>query len=170
MLAGVNAGGGSCAPQGMGEGRQMETVLPPGVAPDEMILSILPYAHERGGVAIRPEDMGKAKGRAVQAMEEQVGTQLRQIYGQVEVLARQAKELRRRMEISRRLYAAEFRHEPIIGHTYFIYARNDGTWWASLIEPTAWPGGRQHVATVRLLADHTWEIVEDPGGEVAWAA
>ncbi|MFQ3671455.1 MAG: DUF2452 domain-containing protein, partial [Verrucomicrobiia bacterium] len=132
-----------------------------------MILSILPYAHERGGVAIRPEDMGKTRARAVQAMEEQVGQQLDQIYGQVEVLARQAKALRRRMEISHRLYEAEFRHEPIIGHTYYIYARTDGRWWASLVEPSAWPGGRRHVATVRLLADHTWEVLDDPLHEVS---
>lgn len=142
---------------------ESEVNLPPGVAPDEMILSILPYAHERGGVAIRPEDMGKTKARALRAMEEQVGTHLHQIYGQVETLARQAKELRRRMEISHRLYSAEFRHEPIIGHTYYIYERSDGTWWASLIEPTAWPGRPRHLATVKLLADHTWEILEDKG-------
>jgi hypothetical protein len=142
----------------------MSEKLPPGVAPDDMILSILPYAHERGGVAILPEDMGKTKARAVQAMEEQVGSQLKQIYGQVEILARQAQTLRRRMEISERLYAADFRHEPLIGHTYFIYLRENGTWWASLIEPGAWPGaGRKHLATVKLLADHTWEILEDRG-------
>jgi hypothetical protein len=145
----------------------METKLPPGVAPDEMILSVLPYAHERGGVLIQPEDMGKTKSRALLAMEEQVGSQLQQIYGQVEILAKQARELRRRAEISQRLYQVEMRHEPLIGHTYFVYERPDLSWWLSLIEPSAWPGkSKRHIATVRLMADHTWNVVEDMGANL----
>lgn len=47
----------------------------------------LPYAHGRGGVLIQPADMSKVKSRALLAMEEQVESQLKQIYGQVEILA-----------------------------------------------------------------------------------
>jgi hypothetical protein len=133
-----------------------------------MILSILPYAHERGGVAIAPEDVGKAKARGIQAMEEQVSSQLKQIYGQVEVLARQAREIRRRAEISYRLYEAAMGYEPLIGHVYYLYEKEGGIPWISLIGPEERLSRRwRHLATVKLLADHTWEILEDHREPVA---
>ncbi len=121
----------------------------------------LPYAHTVGGVAIKPEDKGKIKGRAVAAMHEQTHMQLDQIYKQMELLAQQAGQIKQRMEVSERIYAAEIPFEPLIGKTYHLYQREDGRDVLSMIAPTEW--GRSNpfptfVASLRLLADHTWEI------------
>jgi hypothetical protein len=51
---------------------------------------LLPYAHTAGGAVIKPDDMGKVKGRSVLAMRQQTDRQMNQLYEQMEVLARQA--------------------------------------------------------------------------------
>jgi hypothetical protein len=134
---------------------------PPDAAPDDQILSILPYAHMRGGFPVKPEDIGKAKGMAVTAMEEQVQNQLKQIYEQVDTLARQAKEIRTRAEISYKIYQCDMKFVPTPGHTYHLYEDRHGQPTLSMIPPAQLgPLDRRHLATVRQLHDHTWEILE----------
>lgn len=122
---------------------------------------LLAYAHSAGGAVIRPEDMGKAKGKAVTAMRQQTADQVSKIQRQMEVLARQVLEIRQRVEISERIYEATVGFEPIIGHEYFLYEKTDGFDVLSMVGPEEW--GRkfpfsQFLAKVFLLADHTWEV------------
>jgi len=124
----------------------------------------LEYAHHVGSALIKPEDKGKIKGRAISAMELQTDQQLTQIYEQMQLLAEQAKKINQRKEISEKIYQAEFRFEPIINHTYHLYQNKEGGQVLSVIGPNEW--GRSvrkddfvWEATVKLLADHTWEIL-----------
>ena len=122
----------------------------------------LPYAHHTGSALVKPEDQGKLKGRALSAMEHQTDMQLHQIYEQMQLLAEQAKKLQARKTISERIYGAEMRFEPLINHVYFLYEKDSGEQLLSLIAPEQW--GRSgiqftFVAEVRLLADHTWDIL-----------
>jgi hypothetical protein len=133
---------------------------PQDVAADDQILALLPYAHMRGGFVIKPEDMGRAKGLAIEAMEGQVSEQLKQIYEQVETLARQAKAIRTRAEVSYKIYQCDLRFEPRINQTYYLYESEEGAPQLSLIAPDEWTTDKTHLATVRLLADHTWEVLE----------
>ena len=122
---------------------------------------LLPYAHTIGGVAIKPEDKGKVKGRAVSSMHEQTHMQLDQIYQQMELLASQANQIKQRMEVSERVYAAEIPFEPLPGKIYHLYQREEGADVLSMIAPNEWGKScpfSEFVATLRLLADHTWEI------------
>jgi hypothetical protein len=125
---------------------------------------LLPYAHHSSSAIIRPEDKGKIKGRAIMAMEEQTNMQMDQIKEQIELLAQQAKKLQIRREISEQIYLAEFNFDPIIHKVYHFYHRKNGKGVLSLVAPEEW-GGRipykRHIATARLLADHTWEVLED---------
>ena len=123
---------------------------------------LLPYAHERGGATIKPMDAGKVKGLAMSAMYEQTDMQLDQIKAQIELLARQANEIQHRMTISERIYEAEMGIDPIIGRTYYLYCRESGKNLLSMISPVEW-GPRlpySYIATIRLLGDHTWDILE----------
>jgi hypothetical protein len=122
---------------------------------------LLPYAHTAGGAVIKPDDMGKVKGRSVLAMRQQTDRQMNQLYEQMEVLARQAKLLADRKEISERIYDAAMGFEPIISETYYLYEKEDGSDLMSLVAPEEW--GRsfkysRYLAKVKLLADHTWEV------------
>jgi hypothetical protein len=121
---------------------------------------LIAFPHMVGGAVIRPEDKGKIKGRALAAMREQTNRQLQQLYRQAQLLADQAKEIQRRAEISEKIYQADLNFEPLIGHTYHLYQRPGGEHLLSMIAPGEWgrsksPG--EHLATVKLLADHTWE-------------
>jgi hypothetical protein len=124
----------------------------------------LEYGHHVGSAVIKPEDIGKQKGRALTAMEHQTDQQLNLLYEQMQVLAEQAKRINKRKEISERIYQASFRFDPIINHIYYLYEDEDLTQLLSIIAPTEWGRTRKnkytYIATIKLLADHTWDIID----------
>lgn len=124
---------------------------------------LLPYAHTVGGAVIKPVDEGAVKGKAIRAMEQQTDMQMDQIKQQIELLAQQAKAIQKRKEISEMIYDAKVSFEPLIGHIYHLYENEDESILLSLIAPGEWGRSKtfhRFVATVRLLADHTWDIIE----------
>ena len=137
---------------------------------------LIDFPHTVGGAVIRPEDRGKIKGRALAAMRDQTNRQMQQLYRQAQLLADQAKEIQKRAEISETIYEAEMNFEPLIGHHYHLYQRSEdtsngtsagtstGTHLLSIIGPHEWgrsksPG--EHIASVKLLPDHTWEVISE---------
>lgn len=128
---------------------------------------LLPYAHTVGGVPIKPMDKGKAKGRAVTAMYKQTDMQLAQIKQQIELLAQQARKIQRRIAISEQIYQAEMNFEPLIGFTYHLYRRSNGSFVLSMVAPREWGPNPPYrfIASVELLSDHTWEVLEEAGEE-----
>lgn len=124
----------------------------------------LPYAHTIGGAVIKPIDQGRTKGLAVEAMHKQTDLQLEQIQKQMQLLVEQAQKIKKRVEVSEMIYGAEMGFKPLIGKTYHLYQRIDETAVLSVVGPSEW--GRSgcpfnnFLATVALLADHTWEILE----------
>lgn len=145
------------------ENRGFEDVFTNPIDPDKVAEAphILPYAHTVGGVVIAPIDKGKVKGRAMAAMYEQVDMQLDQIRQQIELLAHQAKTIKDRVAISETIYHAELSFEPLTGFTYHLYRRSNGRALLSMIGPQEWGRNKPYtfVATVKLLADHTWDII-----------
>jgi hypothetical protein len=129
-------------------------------------MSVLPYASSLGSVAIRPTNEGVIKYKALAAMEEQTQMHLDQIREQIELLARQAQEIRKRKELSWMIYESRLSFQPQIGHTYHLYEKKDGTHILSLVAPNEWGGSgpfKAFVSSVKLLADHTWvEVVSNP--------
>ncbi len=123
---------------------------------------ILPYAHTVGGVQIKPIDKGRVKGRAVEAMYDQTEMQLDQIREQIELLAQQAKNIHDRVNISEEIYLSEMNFEPLIGFTYHLYEKKDKKKVLSMVGPREWGKNAPYdfIATVKLLSDHTWEILE----------
>ena len=122
----------------------------------------LEYAHHAGSALIKPEDQGKLKGRALEAMVHQTDMQLNQIYEQMQLLAEQAKKLNARKQVSEFIYQAEMRFEPFINHIYHLYQRDNKAFVLSLVGPDQWGRTKQNfdfIATVKLLADHTWDIL-----------
>lgn len=122
-------------------------------------LSVLPYASSVGSVAVRPTEEGVIKHKALQAMEEQTNMHLNQIKEQIELLARQAQEIRKRRELSMMVYDAKLSFQPVIGQTYYLYQKRDDSLLLSLVAPKEWGGTgpfKQFISAVKLLADHTW--------------
>ncbi len=127
------------------------------------IPGLLEFAHSVGGFSIIPSDQGAIKGRALAAMEQQTQMQMDQIYKQMKLLAEQAKHLQTRADISLQIYNAVIGFEPIIGQEYYLYERKDNSKLVSMVSPDDWGGSipyKEFVAKVKLLADHTWEVIE----------
>lgn len=124
--------------------------------------SNLPYAHTVGGAKITVPDLNRNRSRALEAMDYQTDQQLDQIREQIELLAQQAERIQRRKELSEIIYAAQIGFKPEINHVYHLYLKEDGTHVLSMIGPDEWPNGMKyeaHVHTLKLLADHTWDIL-----------
>ena len=124
---------------------------------------LLPYGHTISAPAIRPEDTGKRKGRSLSAMQKQTGQQMSQLQEQMALLVSQAEAIKRRVEVSNRIYEADMPFEPLIANTYYLYRRLEaGSDVLSMIGPHQWGRSKkkplEYIATVTLLPDHTWQI------------
>lgn len=125
-------------------------------------LSVLPYSASVSGAVIKPNEAGVIRHQALSAMEEQTNMQLTQIRQQIELLAIQAKEIQKRKELSMIIYDAQIGFAPVIGQTYYLYEKEDGTHLVSLVGPKEWGRSKPYknfVAAVKLLADHTWQEI-----------
>ena len=124
--------------------------------------ALLSFPHSVGSAVIKPEDKGKIKGRAMAAMKEQTEHQLHQLYEQMQTLVQQANEIKKRVEVSNRIYQAQINFEPVIGQTYYLFSRENGNDMLSMISPTEWGKSipfKTFIGSVRLLSDHTWEVL-----------
>jgi hypothetical protein len=124
------------------------------------------FPHNLGSAVVKPEDMGKNKGRAVAAMKEQTGMQLKQLYDQIRVLVGQAHDIKKRVEVSERIYMAQMNFEPVIGQLYYLYEKDDHSDVLSMISPDEWGKDspfKAFIAQVKLLSDHTWEVLNANG-------
>lgn len=152
----------------MAKKEQNKAQNPNPIDPDKVAENphLLPYAHTVGGVQIKPIDKGRVKGRAVSAMYEQTDMQLDQIRKQIELLAEQAKHIQDRVQISEQIYQAEVNFEPLIGFVYHLYERSNGKFVLSMVGPDEWGSKPPYlfISTVKMLADHTWEIQEKGEG------
>jgi hypothetical protein len=122
-------------------------------------MSVLPYSTSVSGAVIKPTEEGVIRHKSLTAMEEQTNMQLNQIRQQIELLALQAQEIQRRKELSVLIYNAKLNFSPVIGQTYYLYEKKDGAHVLSLVSPAEWGRSgpyKKTVATVKLLADHTW--------------
>ena len=123
----------------------------------------LTYGHHRGSFPIIPTKQGAIKTKAISAMEHQTDMQLDQIKQQMSLLAQQANTIKKRIEISEMIYHAEIRFEPLISHFYHLYENENGNFFLMMIGEKEW--GRKKcplnfISSVKLLADHTWEVIK----------
>ncbi|MGD1847343.1 MAG: DUF2452 domain-containing protein [Salibacteraceae bacterium] len=122
----------------------------------------LAYPHHIGSPVVKPVDKGKVKGRAMTSMMQQTESQLQQIYQQMQLLADQAKAVKDRVEISEKIYESDMGFEPIVGHQYYLYQKENGRHVLSMLSPEEWGKRMPYshlVSAVRLLADHTWDLL-----------
>jgi hypothetical protein len=135
-----------------------------GIEPENVPMNpgLISFPYHLGSAVIKPEDKGKIKGKAVAAMKEQTERQMAQLYDQMKVLASQANQIKERIKISEQIYQAQINFEPVIGHIYFLYLKKGQDYVLSMIGPEEWGNElpfKSYKATVKLLSDHTWEIL-----------
>lgn len=125
---------------------------------------LIPYPHNIGSPAFKPNEEGAIRSASMNAMEEQCEIQLDKIKEQIALLSKQAQEIKDRYEISKAVYASKMSFEPVVGQTYYLYARKEGEFVLSMVEPTQWGKSvpfKHFVSAVKLLGDKTWQVQED---------
>jgi hypothetical protein len=129
---------------------------------------LLPFAHTLSSGVIKPDDLGKIKSNALMAMEQQTDMQLNQLQQQIQLLYNQAQEIKARTDISIWIYQADIGFDPLINHTYHLYEKDNGKHFLSMVSPKEWGRSKKFkrfIATVKLLADHTWDVIEKGNSE-----
>lgn len=112
---------------------------------------------------IKPENKGKIKASAVEAMEKQAHQQIAMLRKQADVIMEQVKKIESRLQISYGIYEAEMKFTPQINEMYHLYERN-GEKVLSFISPAEWKSNIPYdrfLASVLLLPDKTWQVVVD---------
>ena len=121
------------------------------------------FPHHVGSAIVKPEDKGKIKGRAMMAMRDQTQREMSQLYEQMQVLVRQAEEIKNKVEVSEKIYLSTINFEPVINHIYYLYEKEEGTTILSMISPEEWGKNipyKKYFAKIKLLSDHTWDVLE----------
>lgn len=125
--------------------------------------SFAPIPMSVSSPVIKAEDKNQIRAVALESMHLKVQEQVNLLRSQAELIMKQVKELEDRMEISKRIYEASMRFSPVLGSVYHLFENKEGAMVLSMVGPDEW--GRsmpftRYIATVRLMGDHTWEILK----------
>lgn len=115
-----------------------------------------------GSVPIKPEDKGKIKANAVEAMHHYANQEISMLKKQADLIMQQVREIENRLKVSEKIYQSDLRFTPVVGQIYHVYEHND-YYKLSLIGPNEWGRSKtesKFVASVKLLGDHSWDIIK----------
>ncbi len=123
----------------------------------------LPYPHTIGSAVILPVDKKGIKGSSLATVEEQAEMQLNEIREQLELLLKQAKNIKERVAFSQQVYEADLNFVPVIGEVYHLYEQQEGSHIISMIAPWEWRKipYKAFTGSIKLLADRTWYPVNN---------
>ena len=107
------------------------------------------------------------KDSSLTIMEHNANKQLEKLSEHAKLLVEQAKEIEKRVELSRKISRAEYGFKPVHLREYYLYQQlyrgiKETTFTLTLISPEEWKGDcpyGDYVATVRQLGDSTWEDI-----------
>jgi hypothetical protein len=129
--------------------------------------NVTPYATESGGPKFDLVPVTKQKDLMINHARMYAQQEYDRIMTLVHVLEEQAQQIKRRLEITDAVHAAEFQFKLVMGKSYWLV-------WEKRLEkmllvpngPTTWstgvPEDYEYVAQVKYMGDHTWmEIKED---------
>jgi hypothetical protein len=123
--------------------------------------SLSPIPLSVGSVPIKPEDKGKIRANAVEAMHHYAQQEMDMLRKQADLIMQQVREIEDRLKISEQIYQSEMRFTPIVNQIYHLYEK-ENHFAISLIGPNEWGRSKtklKHVATIRLLGDHSWHVI-----------
>lgn len=115
----------------------------------------LPYASDRAAPAIRPDKSiaGWKVGAVVSANKHYEDR-----YNDIK---QQFQELAEEFKWNDIMFNAEMRIKPVVGKSYYLYQREDGTYRVSLFAPEEIISGRDgYVGAFRLNYDNRWEKIQ----------
>ena len=128
--------------------------------------NVTPYATEAGGPQFDLVPVEKQKDRMLNVARMHAQQEYDRIVELVRVLEGQAQQIKRRLEITDAVHAAEYQFQTYHGQVYWlVYEREKQKTILSKTGPNGWsssaPESYEYIAAVKWLGDHTWQEVTD---------
>jgi len=73
----------------------------------------------------------------------------------LEELKREYESLLNEYDDTKLIYNSEYSFQPIVGETYYLYQKENGIYFLSIIKPSEWK--QNHIGSFRLLNNGVWE-------------
>ena len=131
----------------------MKKKKPDAVAWDEnkerFVSNILPYATSISGPIIEVPNIDAFKQKGVTKASKLLQAEWNELQEKIQAFATQAQQ-------TQKVYQAEFKFEPIVGETYFLYKGEKGD-FLSIIPPGQWK--KEFIGAYKLSSEYTWEAV-----------
>ena len=113
--------------------------------------NLLPYGSNVGAPSIKPTDISSWK-------EQKVVTTNHYFSSRYDEIKKDYLKLMEEYEWNTLVYNAEFRFKPVMGKVYFLYQKDDGKLFLSLIEPNEWD--KIFIGAFKLISDNRWEKID----------
>ena len=128
--------------------------------------NVTPYATEAGGPQFDLVPVEKQKDIMLNVARMHAQQEYNRIVELVRVLESQAQQIKRRLEITDAVHAAEYQFQTYHGQVYWlVYEREKQKTILSKTGPNGWsssaPESYEYIAAVKWLGDHTWQEVTD---------
>lgn len=116
----------------------------------QYVAKLLPYASSNSGPIIELPNVDAFKQQGVQKASKMLKAEWDDLQSQLSRFVKMAQQ-------TQRVYAAQYKFEPIVGETYYLYTGQKGD-FLSIIPPEQW--NKELVARVRLRSDYKWEQID----------
>jgi hypothetical protein len=123
--------------------------------------NVTPYPTEVGGPKFDLIPVTQRKDLMVNAARMHAEQEYNRIMEMVAVLSKQAAEVKRRLEITDAVHAAEYQFQPAHGQTYWLLYDSEIEKTRLAIQgPADWTTGKpdkyEYICQVKWLGDYTW--------------
>ena len=111
--------------------------------------AFVPYPVSTLSPPIVPNDLTSFKSRGISSIERELSLKLENIKNEyIEAI--------NHYNWNKLVYSSDYAFEPVIGNSYYLYRRTNGTFILSMISPDEWY--LEYIATVRLSVERQFEL------------
>lgn len=108
---------------------------------------LLPYGTNTSAPAIQLEDVEGWKRNAAIKVNHQLKTKY-------EELVEEAQKLIDEYNWNELIYTSQYSFQPVVGHTYHLYIKEDESLFLSLVKPNEW--NQKYIASFKLDSTEKW--------------
>ena len=128
--------------------------------------NVTPYATEAGGPKFDLIPVEKQKDIMINHARLYARQEYDRIMELVAVLQKQAEDIKRRLDVTDMVYAAEYQFQIVMGHYYWlVFDTRKEKMILSHHGPTEWNTGKpenyEYITQVKYMGDHTWMEIQN---------
>ena len=133
--------------------------------------NVTPYPTEAGSVKFDLIPVEKQKDLMINHARMYAQQEYDRIMELVAVLEKQAQQIKRRLEITDNVHAAEYQFSPVMGNAYWlVWEKRRQKTLLVHTGPKEWstgiPEDYEYMTHVKYMGDHTWLEIDDEGNSV----